>query len=122
MNSFTVINFNGSRNRNIEKVGKILEFIEEYKPSVVCIQELNVETALRVFSSKYQVYINIEDRNIDGVGIVTLVRIGLEVKNVIIGLNGRIIGVKLNNIQVGIYIQNRAQHLRKTEKSFSGRS
>ena len=53
-----------------------------------------------MFSEKFQVFINIEPDSKDGIGIVTLVKRGLVVSDNIIGLNGRIIGLKTLNIQL----------------------
>ena len=49
---------------------------------------------------KYQVFINLELECRDGIGIVTLVKKGLKVSDVIIGHNGRIIGLKVFNAQI----------------------
>ena len=51
----------------------------------------NIRAALREFSGKYQVYVNIEKESKDGVGIVTLIRKGIKVFDIIVGVNGRII-------------------------------
>ena len=100
MNSLNMINLNASRCRNIGKVREIYNFLGEYDPIIVCIQEINIATAIKIFSGAYQVFPNIEDQSKDGVGIVTLVRSNVEVKDVILGINGRIIGVWIDDIQI----------------------
>ena len=89
-----VYNFNAFRCRSIVKIREFYEYFELYEPTLVFIQEINVASALKVFSDRFQVYINLEQNSDDGIGIVTLVRRNVKVEDVIIGLNGRIIGVK----------------------------
>ena len=98
--SFNIFNFNASRCRNLYKIQSFLGFVEEYDPLCICIQEINVTGALKVFSEKYQVFINLESGAQDGVGIVTLVKKGYKILDSIIGLNGRIIGLKFANMQI----------------------
>ena len=57
-------------------------------------------SALKVFSGKFQVFINFEADSRDGIGIVTLVKKGITVSDNIIAKNGRIIGLKIYNMQL----------------------
>ena len=98
--SFNIFNFNASRCRNLYKIKSYLSFAEGYDPLCICIQEINVAGALKVFSEKYQVFINLESGAKDGVGIVTLIKKGYKILDSIIGLNGRIIGIKFGNLQI----------------------
>ena len=59
-----------------------------------------MHSALKVFSEKFQVFINIEQGSQDGIGIVTLVKRGFHISDLIIGQNGRIIGLKILNLQI----------------------
>ena len=99
MHYLKLININASRYSSVVKVEGIFRFIQEYDPFIVCIQEINIITALRVFSNKFQVFINIEDGTKDGVGMVSLVKQGVKVQDEIIGRNGRIIGLRIENYQ-----------------------
>ena len=54
--SFNIFNFNASRCRNLYKIKSYLSFAEGYDPLCICIQEINVAGALKVFSEKYQVF------------------------------------------------------------------
>ena len=85
---FNVINFNAYRSRNVAKVVSFSDFLDQYNPSFVGIQEIYIETALKVFSSKYQVLVNLEMGTKDGIGIVTLIKHGLKISESIIGKNG----------------------------------
>ena len=74
MGSFNKVNINAPRYGNIGKVEEIRNLLLEYDPLLVCIQEISVSTAIRVFAWDFQVYFNIEDNAQDGVGKVSLVR------------------------------------------------
>ena len=116
---FNVINFNAYRCRNVAKVVSFSNFLDQYNPSLVGIQEIYIETALKVFSSKYQVLVNLELGTKDGIGIVTLVKHGLKISDSIIGKNGRIIGVKVSNIQVwNIYPKSGSGFKQERERFF----
>ena len=73
-----------------------------YEPAVVFIQEINIAGALQVFSHHFQVYVNMEPRAqfTDGLGIVTIVRHDIKVWESIIGSEGRILGIKVSNVQL----------------------
>ena len=87
--SLTILNFNASRTRNLQKVENFSLFLESYDPSIVNIQEINVESAIKIFSNNFQIIINIENEAKDGIGIVTLVKKGINISDSIIGQNGR---------------------------------
>ena len=70
--SINIFNFNASRCSNIVKMRQFYDF--QYDPSLVSIQEINIISALKVFSDKYQVFVNIEQDSVDGIGIATLVK------------------------------------------------
>ena len=94
MDDLFIVNFNATRCGNSDKIRHLANVVEAYLPSIVCIQEINVRSALKEFSSRYQVFINLESDSRDGVGMVSLVKLGIKVDDVIVGYNGRIIGVK----------------------------
>ena len=48
-NNLNILNFNASRTCSLVKINKIFEFLNEYDPIFVCIQEINVVGALKVF-------------------------------------------------------------------------
>ena len=100
INSFNLLNFNASRCKSIAKIEIFSKFLDDYDPLFVCIQEIHVSGALKIFSKKYQVFINLESGSNDGIGIATLIKNGINILDSIIGINGRIIGVKVQNIQI----------------------
>ena len=74
LNSLTIMNFNASRTSNLGKIDNFLQFLGPYNPSVVNIQEINVKSALKMFSSHFQVIVNIEIEAKDSIGLVTLIK------------------------------------------------
>ena len=117
--SFNLFNFNAYRTRNIDKIEKFKLFFENYELIFICIQEINVFSALKVFSSNYQVFINLTPDSKDGVGVVTLVKKGIFISDNIISNNGRIIGLKIANIQLwNIYPQSGSLYKNSRENFF----
>ena len=92
------INFNASRNSNLRKIEGFLNFLKEYDPIIVTIQEIKIRSSLKIFSDTFQVIINIEPESRDGIGIV--IKKGVRILDTIISKNGRIIGVKIKNAQI----------------------
>ena len=96
-NSFVVCSLNTRRFENFDKVLDIKRFCEVENPDIICLQEISVETALKVFYRDYNVIINCDQNKI---GIATIVKKEHEIHDVIISSDGRIIAVKLSNLQV----------------------
>ena len=119
MGNFTIINFNAYRCRNKQKIKEIHEFIKGYEPSIVGIQEIFIQSAMSEFSKSYQVYFNIENSSKDGVGIVTLIRHGITVYDIILGFNGRILGLCIENAQIwNVYPQSGTNFKKEREVFF----
>ena len=120
MDSFlNLFNFNAYRCSNLGRIEQFKEFLDDYNPAFVCIQEINVTSALKVFSMKYQVFINLEPGSNDGIGIVSLVLKGINVSDVIISQNGRIIGLKVMNVQLwNVYPKSGSGHKNARETFF----
>ena len=116
--NLNILNFNASRTCSLVKINRFLEFLNEYDPIFVCIQEINVVSALKVFSSKFQVLINVEANSNDGIGIVYLVKKGFPILDSIIGKNGRIIGAKVNDIQFWNVYPQSGSNLKKARETF----
>ena len=93
-------------------------FLMGYDPFMVCIQEINLTAALRVFDRKFQVFVNIEDGVKDGVGIFSLVKLGIKVRDIIIGLNGRIIGLLIDNSQFWNVYPKSGTHFKQERETF----
>ena len=117
--SFNIFNFNASRCSNLGRIQQLYDYFEEYDPMIVCIQEINVASALRIFSDKYQVYVNFEQGVKDGIGIVSLIKYGIKVQDEIIGSNGRIIGLRIANMQIwNVYPKSGSTYKKEREVFF----
>ena len=69
-----LFSFNAFRTRSVIRIREFYDYFESYEPTFVFIQEINVASALKVFSDRFQVFINLEQKSEDGIGVVTLVR------------------------------------------------
>lgn len=121
MNQFNVISINASRIRNLDRIKDLLVFVLLHNPSVAFIQEINICGALKVFSPHFQVYVNMESRAhyTDGVGIVTVVRPDIKILESIIGSEGRILGIKIPDVQLWhVYPISGGGHKKDRERFF----
>ena len=62
-------------------------------------QEINITSAIKIFSEKFQVLVNIEEGSKDGIGIVSLIKKDIHIVDTIVGVNGRIIGIQIKDAQ-----------------------
>ena len=97
-NFFKILSLNARRAERFDKIINIKNFCELYSPHVICFQEIHIQTALKVFSEQYQVFINFH--TLQDVGIVTVIKNELKVIDFTMCEEGRIIGIKLPNVQV----------------------
>ena len=118
LSSFNVFNFNAYRTGNLGKIEQFERFFDFYSPSFVFIQEINITSALKVFSRSYQVFVNLESDTKDGIGIVSLVKKGIYISDCIIGKNGRIIGLKISNSQFWNVYPQSGSGFKKSRETF----
>ena len=97
--NYLIMNFNASRTSSLIKIRNFLNFINQYDPIFVAIQEINITSAIKIFSEKFQVLVNIEEGSKDGIGIVSLIKKDIHIVDTIVGANGRIIGIKIKDAQ-----------------------
>ena len=97
--SLKIFNFNASRISSLRRIRSVQSIFESFEPDIISIQEIDIKGSVDVFSNKYQVYVNIGDNSSDGIGIVTLVRKKLIVEDFVVGGQGRILGVRLGDLQ-----------------------
>ena len=69
-----ILNFNAYRAFDIEKIMRFKDMLKIYHPSIVTIQEIHVQNALRVFQGEYKVIVNIEQSSREQIGICMLVQ------------------------------------------------
>ena len=60
-----IFNFNASRTSSLIKIRNFLNFINQYDPIFVAIQEINITSAIQIFYEKFQVLVNIEEGSKD---------------------------------------------------------
>ena len=95
-----VLNINASRICSENRIITLFNYIQVFKPGIVCIQEIDVRIASKVFKSEFQVLCNYDQNEIGYVGMVTLIRKEMDILENIYGINGRIIGAKLKGVQI----------------------
>ena len=117
--SLKILNFNAYRAFDIKKIMRFNDMLKIYHPSIVTIQEIHVQNALRVFQGEYKVIVNIEQSSREQIGICMLIQKNIKVKDIIIGQNGRIIGVLLDSIRVfNLYPKSGTQNRNQREIFF----
>ena len=100
INYFDIISLNTSRISNPLRIIEVGKIILKLKPSIVCIQEIDVFNALKAFKSHFQVFVNYEVESNSRVGVVTLINKKIQVLDQILSLDGRILGIKGKNFQI----------------------
>jgi exonuclease III len=96
--SLKVLSLNVRRFERQDKILNIKHFCELSSADVICFQEIHITTALKIFSSQYQVYVNFY--NNQDIGIVTVVKKGFKIIDFAMCNEGRIIGIKFSNTQI----------------------
>lgn len=94
-----IFNFNASRISSLQRIRSIKSVFEAFDADIISIQEIDIKSAVMIFSQSYHVFVNLENEAKDSIGIVSLVRKTIRVKEFIIGGNGRVIGLIIGNFQ-----------------------
>ena len=94
-----IFNFNASRISSLQRVRAIKSVFEAFDADIISIQEIDIKSSVLIFAASYHVFVNLEDEAKDSIGIVTLVRKTIRVKEFNIGANGRVIGLIVGNFQ-----------------------
>ena len=97
--SLKIFNFNASRISSLRRIRSVQSIFESFEPDIISIQEIDIKGSVDIFSNKYHVFVNIGDNSSDGIGIVTLVRKKFIVEDFVVGGQGRILGVRLGDLQ-----------------------
>ena len=114
-----ILTLNFSRYRNDRKIMEVMEKFKRYNIDIYCIQEIDVDSALKCFQSDFQVIVNWDLASKSRVGIVMLIKNGLKIKDTILVSNGRIIGAKIIIYKYEMYILNLGHYFERKEKCFS---
>ena len=123
-----IFNFNGSRISSIQRIRSVAVF-EAYDADIISIQEIDIKSSVLVFSNAYHVLVNIEDEAKDSIGIVTLIKRTLKVKDFLIGGSGRVIGLHVDESldsmleisSIGMYILGLGQIIKPGVRNFFGK-
>ena len=95
-----ILNVNASRISRRDRIVGLMALVKSIGLNIICIQEINIREAYSVFEDHFQVLINGDESMGEGIGIVTLVNKNIQIYGKILGESGRIIGVKLRNVQI----------------------
>ena len=115
--SFKILSLNARRFERQDKILNIKHFCELSSADVICFQEIHITTALKIFSSQYQVYVNFN--NNQDIGIVTVVKKGFKIIDFAMCNQGRIIGIKLSNTQIwNVYAASGSGNKKERESFF----
>ena len=118
-NKEILLNINASRIGLQNRIGSLLQFIRIFKPGVVCIQEINVVIGTNIFKQDYQVYCNHDHMSDNYIGMITLIKKGVNISECLVGYNGRILGIKLNDIQIwNVYPPSGTENKKRRETFF----
>ena len=98
-NNLILFNFNAYRATSVDRLMELRIMFEKFDPDIISIQEIHIRNSLICFSDQYHVIVNIDKSSKDGIGIITLVKKKVILKDVIISDNGRIIGILAGDIQ-----------------------
>ena len=101
-----LITVNARRISNKHKVEQLRNTIQDYNPDVILIQEISMTAIAQLEGKKYRAIFNKAEDTLDEIGIITMVRNDYKVYDMILDTEGRIVGVKLNDLQIwNIYAQ-----------------
>ena len=81
-------NFNGSRMSSLQRIRSMKAVFEALDSDIISIQEIDIKSSVLVFSNAYHVFVNLDNEAKDAIGIVTLVKRSLKIKDFIIGGSG----------------------------------
>ena len=88
-NNLILFNFNAYRATSVDRLMELRIMFEKFDPDIISIQEIHIRNSLICFSDQYHVIVNIDKSSKDGIGIITLVKKKVILKDVIISDNGR---------------------------------
>ena len=95
MGSFKILTLNFSRYKNMQKILEVWERLKQYELDCLCLQEIDVESAITCFEKDFKVIVNWDTKSNNKIGIAMLLKKSIKIEDKIIGENGRIIGIKI---------------------------
>ena len=101
-----ILSFNTRRFSSQSKLDQVRGFFDEINPDIILVQEAPINKMHFLLSQQYEAFFNISSDSLDNIGIIMMVHKKYKVYDLIIGEEGRSIGVKLNDAQIwNIYPQ-----------------
>ena len=96
-----IMSANVHRIKSKIRMVELLEMVRKFDPTVVYFQEIGIHMVLEVFNPFYQVHVNLDEECMgpDRIGIATIIKRGFDIKDVILGDEGRTIGIKIKDFQ-----------------------
>ena len=116
-----VLTANAHRITTKFKVLEFLDLLREKNPTVAYIQEIGTRMAVQVFAPHYEIFVNMDEETmgVEGIGIATIIKKGIPIKDFILGGEGRTIGIKTKEVQFwNIYPKSGSEHKKWREKYF----
>ena len=116
-----VLTANTHRIASKQRVLEFLDLLKDINPTVGYIQEIGINMAVQVLGPHYQIFINADEETmgVDRIGIATIVKKGIPIKDYIMGDEGRTIGIKTRNVQFwNIYPKSGNENKKWREKYF----
>ena len=96
-----ILTANAHRISSKDSINEFLDLLKDINPTVAYIQEIGVKMAVQVLGAYYQILINVDESTMgrECIGIATLIKKGIQIKDVILGDEGRTIGIKTRDVQ-----------------------
>ena len=116
---FVILSLNCRRFERYDKLINIKNYCDLYSPDLICFQEVFVPNYLSIFSEDYEVFANVETNQ--KIGTALAIRKGIKIMDFAMCNLGRIIGIKLSNIQVWNVYAASGSGNKKSENPFSGK-
>ena len=119
MGTFNIISLNFSRFKNLGKINEIKNSLEKYNYDILCCQEIDIDSALVCFGNTFQTIVNWDLNAQHKIGTAIIIKKGININDYIVGCNGRLIGIKVENMQIwNLYPPSGSEFRKEREKFF----
>ena len=120
MGTFNIISLNFSRFKNLGKINEIKNSLEKYDYDILCCQEIDIDSALVCFGNTFQTIVNWDLNAQHKIGTAVIIKKGININDYIVGCNGRLIGIKVENMQIwNLYPPSGSEFRKEREKFFT---
>ena len=120
MGTFNIISLNFSRFKNLGKINEIKNSLEKYNYDILCCQEIDIDSALVCFGNTFQTIVNWDLNTQHKIGTAIIIKKGININDYIVGCDGRMIGIKVENIQIwNLYPPSGSEFRKERENIFT---